>query len=406
MPHALLRSQDNFVDHELEELNTTSNEYTNKAIEDFDQYVIGNYIWIYVSPILLIVGTVGNLLSIAVLLRKRMRRSTTMFYLTCLSFADLFTLYTGLLRYWIRRAFDVDIRNLSDMGCKIHTFLVYVSLDLTVWILVSVTVDRCLSVSFPFKAKRMCTLKRSKWMVIIILTVLVLINMHFLWQLELVDTWEFRCDANSEAADNFYNYVWPWIDLCVFCLVPFTVMIICNAKIIYQIVLSQRKLDAHKCLNTKPKVSTVKFSSQVSNPGVSEITMPSTVFSQNNHDHGDRNNHNTDLPNDVTSSPTSSHRISSLTAMLLSVNCVFLITTSPIMVFLIGEEYWFSAPSTERIATHNFWWAIVNMFQYFNNAIHFFLYCLTGPRFRREFKSMFNRNNKIDTLPRPPETEM
>jgi hypothetical protein len=47
------------------------------------------------------------------------------------------------------------------------------------------------------------------------------------------------------------------------------------------------------------------------------------------------------------------------------------------------------------LAWHNFWWAVVNLIQYINNAIHFFLYCLTGPRFRSELKSMVSRNHKV-----------
>ncbi|KAL4220591.1 hypothetical protein ACF0H5_020988 [Mactra antiquata] len=94
----------------------------------------------------------------------------------------------------------------------------------------------------------------------------------------------------------------------------------------------------------------------------------------------------------------SGDHVSSLTAMLLTVNCVFLITTAPIQAFLIGEEYWFSYKTTEELAWYNFWWAIVNMLQYINNAIHFFLYCLSGPKFRNELKLMCRRSRKIGTV--------
>jgi hypothetical protein len=85
---------------------------------------------------------------------------------------------------------------------------------------------------------------------------------------------------------------------------------------------------------------------------------------------------------------SSARRISSLTAMLLTVNCVFLLTTSPIQAFMIGQEYWYSDKTPEEKACHNFWRAVVNMLQYTNNAVHFFLYCLTGPIFRNELKTM------------------
>lgn len=372
-------------------------------LEDFRQYNIGNYLWIYGSPVLIIVGTFGNFLSICVLLRPKLRCSTTMFYLTCLSFGDLFTLYTGLLRYWIRKAFDVDVRHFSDASCKIHAFLVYLSLDFTVWVLVSVTIDRCLSVSIPFKAKILCTLKRSAWVIVLILFFLTVKNMHFFWNLELVNTWEFRCDARSKAANDFLRYVWPWIDFSTFCLIPFSIMIACNIKIIYEMISSQRKLDKHSDIHRTPTLA-AKLNSPLTREDHSDMAVQSMTM------------HETTQTNEMTSQMTScqtsrqtsqvknrspARRISSLTAMLLTINCVFLITTSPIQTFLIGEEYWFSDKTQEQIAWHNFWWAVVNMFQYINNSIHFFLYCLTGPRFRKELKSMFYRKHKISAGKEP-----
>ena len=367
-----------------------STEDTSYDLDDYLQYKIGNYVWIYISPILIILGTFGNCLSIVVLLRKSMRTSTTMFYLAVLSFGDLFTLYTGLLRYWIKNLPDAkDIRNLSDAGCKIHAFLVYFSLDVTVWILVAVTLDRCLSVSLPFKAKRICSSKISRIVVVIILLVSFLKNMHFFWTVELVHTWEFRCDAATQATDDFLNYVWPWIDFSTFCAIPFTIMILCNIKIIYEMVRSHRKI----AVNLVDRNSSYKpnYLRQVSNQG------PSAVPSLQLQNDGSFRHKPISSTSSDTQQKIQTRRISSLTAMLLTVNCVFLITTFPIQLFLIMEERWFPTANRteEQTAAHNLWWAVVNMLQYSNNSIHFFLYCLTGPRFRLELKNLFKRNNQI-----------
>ena len=364
--------------------NTTAND-----LDEYVQYKIGKYIWIYISPILIIIGTFGNCLSIVVLLRKSMRTSTTMFYLAVLSFGDLFTLYTGLLRYWIRNLpGENDIRNLSDAGCKIHAFLVYFSLDVTVWILVAVTLDRCLSVSLPFKAKRLCSIMMSRIVVIVIVVISSFKNMHFFWTVELVHTWEFRCDAATRSTDDFLNYVWPWIDFSTFCAIPFTVMILCNIKIIYEMVMSHRKIAVN--LVDRNSSHNSNFFRQISTQGQSAVSDPLKQNGSFRH-----------KPISSTSSDTQqkiqSRRISSLTAMLLTVNCVFLITTFPIQLFLILEERWFPTENRtdEQTAAHNLWWAVVNMLQYSNNSIHFFLYCLTGPRFRQELKCLFKRNNQI-----------
>lgn len=364
----------------------------NNTKEDFAQYVVGTFLWVYVSPVLIVVGTCGNLLSIVVLMRPRLRHSTTMFFLICLSFSDLICLYTGLLRYWVSEAFNVDVRHLSKASCKIHTFLVYLSLDFTVWILVSVTIDRCLSVSQPFKAKLCCSLTKSKWIVCLILFFLIMKNMHFLWTVTLVQTWKYSCDGTPGAVHDFLRYIWPWIDFSTFCLIPFSIMIACNIKIIHTLLVSQKRLDAHNKLYTN-KTLVMDNTNQQSlyTDHHSECGIPSNTQAET------LNTETTASADPGMSKPSikSGHKISSLTVMLLTINCVFLITTAPIQVFLIGEEYWFPMKNAEEIAWHKFWWAIVNILQYINNAIHFFLYCLSGPRFRNELKSMCRRSRKV-----------
>lgn len=52
-------------------------------------------------------------------------KSSTSFILSVLAFADCLMVNTGLLRFWIAFAFDVDIRTFSSSGCKFHIMLTY-----------------------------------------------------------------------------------------------------------------------------------------------------------------------------------------------------------------------------------------------------------------------------------------
>ena len=76
-------------------------------------------VWIVCPLILLVLGTLGNGLSIVVLSRKAMRRSTVSIYLTVLSVVDMFALYTGLLRQWLRFYFLIDVRHIGQAFCKV-----------------------------------------------------------------------------------------------------------------------------------------------------------------------------------------------------------------------------------------------------------------------------------------------
>ena len=77
--------------------------------------------------------------------------------------------------------------------------------------------------------------------------------------------------------------------------------------------------------------------------------------------------------------------------MLLTVNTLFWLLTAPVVVFVIGHGYWAPGAGAERRAELALGWALVNVLQYANNAVHFFLYCLTGPRFRQELLAMGRR---------------
>jgi hypothetical protein len=89
------------------------------------QYVNGNMILAYAPPILIVFATIGNTLSVIVLQNPAFRKSSTSFILSALAFVDSLVVNVGLMRQWIYFMFDIDVRNFSSFGCKLHIFLVY-----------------------------------------------------------------------------------------------------------------------------------------------------------------------------------------------------------------------------------------------------------------------------------------
>ena len=86
--------------------------HSNTPVNSFPEFLLEQEVWKVGSPILLAVGTVGNILSILVLTRKKLRKITTMFYLAVLAFADLAVLYTG------KRLLSSPYQ--SKCGCTLH----------------------------------------------------------------------------------------------------------------------------------------------------------------------------------------------------------------------------------------------------------------------------------------------
>ncbi|CAL1539998.1 unnamed protein product, partial [Lymnaea stagnalis] len=59
-----------------------------------------------------------------------------------LAVIDTFVLYNGLLTAWVEELMGYDIQDSSDWLCKPLVTLGYVASDLSVWLIIAVTVER------------------------------------------------------------------------------------------------------------------------------------------------------------------------------------------------------------------------------------------------------------------------
>lgn len=316
-------------------------------MDQFAAYRSALNIWKSIPPVLLVCGTVGNILTIVVLMRGKGRNSSTGMYLTALAISDLLVLWTGLLRQWINYTFDIDIRKLSENGCKFHVFLVYFGTQCSSWILVAVTSERFIGVWLPHKVKRGCTPRIAGIVIAVIVVCLMLLNVHWFYGMGNVsiafgnETAHFSCYPVYDHYMDFIGFKWPWVDLCVFCLVPFTILMTGNISIIIRVLISKHK--------TRKQIA----------------------------------------PNGRATNTKNPDKTSQLTAMLMTLNIVFLICVTPISIYLIGEPYWLTESTTAaEYSLFVLWWAIVNIFMYLNNTINFVLYFLSGSRFRQEVKAL------------------
>jgi hypothetical protein len=89
------------------------------------QYKRGTAILQYAPPFLIVMATVGNILSVIVLQHPTFRKSSTSFILSALAIVDLLIVHTGLMRQWLIYQFNIDVRLFSSFSCKFHIFLVY-----------------------------------------------------------------------------------------------------------------------------------------------------------------------------------------------------------------------------------------------------------------------------------------
>ncbi|XP_067933108.1 galanin receptor 2a-like [Watersipora subatra] len=243
----------------------------------------------YVLFTLFVFGSIGNLLSFAVMVKRPMRSSSTAFYMAALALADTTVMFIGCLRRWVIEVFQVDLLNNSPEACKAVNFFQYWSFDVAVWTLVAMTIDRAIVVIAPLKA-----------------------------------------------------------------FLPFTLLLVMNIIIIVN--LSKANARKHKMTNN---------------------------FQQRKKS-GERQG-------------TISQK---LTMMLLSVTSAFLLLTAPAAILDIlrwqGAPY-FDLSKTNDMALYILCRQITRVLLYMNHSINFFLYCVTGCKFRKELFSTLRCQSSTET---------
>jgi len=308
----------------------------------------GVKIWQILSPFLLVFGTFGNVISILVLSKSQFNNWSSTVYLLGLAVADIFMLYIGLLRQWVKYTFDLDIRHTSSIVCKAHWFLMYVTADCAVWILTTITIERVVSTLYPYRSKRVCTKKVAKIMLVVIAATALLINGHLLFgfgriEKHIGNKTTISCSPLTDAYAQFFGKIWTWIDLCKFSLIPFVILSSGNACIMYRLVVSRRKLKGDATVTLKRYKKT-----------------------------------------------------SNMSVLLVALNCMFILFTLPVSIYFIGEPYWVPRDIPRKVQLDDPWWAVVNILMYINNSVNFILYCASGSRFRNHVKKLlWFRQSKV-----------
>jgi hypothetical protein len=306
---------------------------------------ISQYLLLYVAPIIIIVGTVGNVLCFCVLYTPYFRKTACGFLLKILALADIGCLNCGLLRMWITELpFQrLDVRSLSKAGCKIHAYLTMLFPQLSAWTLTLVTIDRAVSIAFPINSRVVWTKSRVLCIWFAIFFCLVALNSYNLI-IQDVKPYVIRDMNKVNITKNVcvpqYNQlvvmkaILPWMEFIVMDAIPSIVIVFCNVIIIYHLVQSAR----HR------KVAAVGQGRD--------------------------------------------KQLQSTTAMLITISVFFLLTVTPRCVFL----FFMVAAENETPSQKgrlNLFYTCVHLTYALNNACNFLLYCGSGSKFRLAAYNLF-----------------
>jgi hypothetical protein len=108
------------------------------------------------------------------------------------------------------------------------------------------TFERYIAVSQPLRASQVCTIKRARYMLLLVFTIFFLINAHFLWTFHLSSTVSHCIPLNDQSL--FIRY-FTWIDSFKYSFCPFTLLITLNILIIKSLLNAR---NTNKYLQQQP----------------------------------------------------------------------------------------------------------------------------------------------------------
>ena len=118
-----------------------------------------------------------------------------------------------------------------------------VSLHMSAWLIVAVTTDRFLAVTYPLQASRYCSVQRAKYLSLILLFIAIFYNLHVLWTIHLYHKPPAGyLSCSHYQSDIFMEVYYPYIKLSTYSVLPFIMVLILNTLIIFKLWKGRKAL--------------------------------------------------------------------------------------------------------------------------------------------------------------------
>lgn len=294
------------------------------------------------TNIIVLLGMIGNFLTIIILSQRAMRSSTN-YYLSALAIWDSAVLICTLLLIGLPGALPQEDVYMTHVFAYVVSYIYPIALiaqTATIWLTVSFTVERYIAVCHPLKAATMCTITRAKTVITGVSLGSTLYNIPRWFDYTPTriagplsnDTVVVPSRTAFSQNPIYLQVYFSWLYVPIMCIVPLLILLVLNLFLILAVRHSQRQ---RKDMNVRQC------------------------------------------------------RENSITIMLVSIVMVFIVCQVPALVYNLAY-----AVDNAHVQM-NFGYQILSNLRNFlvnlNSAVNFILYCALGQKFRRIFIHTFLR---------------
>ena len=367
--------------------------------------VIANvYFWWHV--IVIPFGILGNLLCLLALSQKQNRSISCSVYMRALAVAD-----SCLLA--ITAAYFVAVGQIASMleesklvMCKVVVFFTFTSSQCGVLIILALLVERVIAVMKPLKAAILLSPKRALIITFCIVIFSVIFNIPYIYVASVIQgaATDSYMHCASDAAGNVAAIIHSMANLILNGVLPFIAILVMNLMILYSIKSSKhgiRKYNRDKSTTSGATEVTEDNHGSPQKQKTTEMCSGSTAMSNESPNpegadaiDGDNKPHKTISGPRAGSFRGRNQRNRQLTWMTIVMTIAFIVCTLPKFVHILifrnidyqhspARQLWFGWSGT-----------IAQMLNTLNSAINFFMYVLTGSRFRADLLNLFQCRNK------------
>ena len=167
-----------------------------------------------------------------------MNTSTSCFYIANLAICDTLLIFIK----WITILSGLYHLNQTSWECKIINYLMNVAMFNSVWLVVLMTVERCIVVIWPLKISGWVNMKRGRVVVSIIYILIAAFNSFYL--VSIVSKFDSRnrmmCTFH-ESHMLFYKSIWSVIDIVFYAYVPQILIFTLNIVIIIKLAEARKE---------------------------------------------------------------------------------------------------------------------------------------------------------------------
>ncbi len=195
----------------------------------------------YVPPLLIILGTFGNVLNLIIFTRRTLRTNPCSMYFLAGSINNLFATYVVILARYLSFSWNLDFTTTNTVFCKLRLLFVYVSLNLVLWFTILASADRFFSSSKSVRLRQLSSLSVARKNIVVNTIFMYLVYSHVLIFGRSGTASSPFCNFYGDTYNIFFNFFFVIIAnvLPLVLMSVFGILIIRNVRSVHNRVAPQ-----------------------------------------------------------------------------------------------------------------------------------------------------------------------